>query len=325
MTCSTMTNARCWVALFGVRRWVRPRRGRCICGGGSDEYAVLDVLGFPGTQVAGHRRPTPGTPVTGCWKRSASSPKNNSPPAATDRAVRGPSRRLLRRSGRRPAGSCGTGPAVRVASMGRCRVRQPARRVPLGHRPKRSRYRDAIAAHTTMLALPLHRFEPVGWAEELLPAATAADLRQLPRLYTAASLCSYTVAPSDGGRYAENRGRVRERRPLRPVRAFETLRVEQQLRGQRPSLHRSASSATSRSFASLTAHPGLARALSWASVRDSSTFCRLSATERRSHSHRGADRGRGSRPRGNPELRSPTPSSGTAKPLVSEPIPRRGP
>ena len=45
----------------------------------------------------------------------------------------------------------------------------------------------AIAAHTAMLACALQRFEPVGWAEEILDAATAADLPQLPRLYTAAS------------------------------------------------------------------------------------------------------------------------------------------
>src|SRR4029077_6453335 len=50
----------------------------------------------------------------------------------------------------------------------------------------------AIAAHTAMLLSPLQRFEPVGWAEEMLEAATAADLPQLPRLYTAAALCWFT-------------------------------------------------------------------------------------------------------------------------------------
>jgi hypothetical protein len=50
----------------------------------------------------------------------------------------------------------------------------------------------AIAAHTAMLALPLERYEPVGWAEEILAAATAAESAQLPRLYTAASLCAFT-------------------------------------------------------------------------------------------------------------------------------------
>ncbi len=46
----------------------------------------------------------------------------------------------------------------------------------------------SIAAHTPFLALLLERFEPVGWAQELLDAATAADVRQLPRLYAAASM-----------------------------------------------------------------------------------------------------------------------------------------
>ena len=60
----------------------------------------------------------------------------------------------------------------------------------------------AIAAHATMLAFGLQRYEPVSWAEALLPAATAADIAQLPRLYTAASHCSYTLRPDDGVRYA---------------------------------------------------------------------------------------------------------------------------
>jgi predicted ATPase/class 3 adenylate cyclase len=50
----------------------------------------------------------------------------------------------------------------------------------------------AIAAHTAMLGHTLQRFEPTAWAEEILEAAAAADLPQLPRLYTAASLCAFT-------------------------------------------------------------------------------------------------------------------------------------
>jgi hypothetical protein len=34
----------------------------------------------------------------------------------------------------------------------------------------------AIAAHTAMLALPLERYEPAGWAEEILEAARGAGL-----------------------------------------------------------------------------------------------------------------------------------------------------
>jgi predicted ATPase len=60
-----------------------------------------------------------------------------------------------------------------------------------------------IAAHTTMLGLSRQRFEPVGWAEEIVEAATDADVRQLPCLYTAASVCEYMGRPEDAVRYAQ--------------------------------------------------------------------------------------------------------------------------
>ncbi len=49
----------------------------------------------------------------------------------------------------------------------------------------------AIASHTAIIAFGLQQYEPASWAEELLPAAVAADVTQLPRLYTAASCCTY--------------------------------------------------------------------------------------------------------------------------------------
>jgi predicted ATPase len=61
----------------------------------------------------------------------------------------------------------------------------------------------AIAAHTAMLAWPLERYEPAGWAEEILQAARAADLGLLPRLYTAASQCAYTGRPEAAVAYAQ--------------------------------------------------------------------------------------------------------------------------
>jgi tetratricopeptide (TPR) repeat protein len=54
-----------------------------------------------------------------------------------------------------------------------------------------------------MLMWALQSFEPVGWAVELVADATAADLAQLPRLYTAASLCSLMGAPDAAREYAE--------------------------------------------------------------------------------------------------------------------------
>jgi hypothetical protein len=61
----------------------------------------------------------------------------------------------------------------------------------------------AIAAHAAMLGLPLERYEPAGWAEEILQAARAAEVAQLPRLYTAASLCAYTGRPEAAVGYAQ--------------------------------------------------------------------------------------------------------------------------
>ena len=60
-----------------------------------------------------------------------------------------------------------------------------------------------IAAHAAIMSWPLQRFEPVGWAEEILPAVIDADLAQLPRLYIAASLCLYGGRPDVGVSYAE--------------------------------------------------------------------------------------------------------------------------
>jgi predicted ATPase len=61
----------------------------------------------------------------------------------------------------------------------------------------------AIAAHTTLLNWALQRFEPAGWAEAIIPAAEAIELRQLPRLYTAASLCMFTGRPEAAVGYAQ--------------------------------------------------------------------------------------------------------------------------
>src|SRR5262249_18712364 len=61
----------------------------------------------------------------------------------------------------------------------------------------------AIAAHTAMLGDTLQRFEPAGWAEEILEEARAAGVAQLPRLYTAASCCMYSGRYEDAVSYAQ--------------------------------------------------------------------------------------------------------------------------
>jgi len=48
-----------------------------------------------------------------------------------------------------------------------------------------------IAAHAALMGFSVQLFETLAWAEELLEAATAADVRRLPRLYTAAGYACF--------------------------------------------------------------------------------------------------------------------------------------
>ena len=48
-----------------------------------------------------------------------------------------------------------------------------------------------IAAHAALMGFSIQLFETLAWAEELLEAATAADVRRLPRLYTAAGYACF--------------------------------------------------------------------------------------------------------------------------------------
>lgn len=48
-----------------------------------------------------------------------------------------------------------------------------------------------IAAHAALMGFSVQLFETIAWAEELLEAAAAADVRRLPRLYTAAGVACF--------------------------------------------------------------------------------------------------------------------------------------
>ena len=48
-----------------------------------------------------------------------------------------------------------------------------------------------VAAHAALMGFSVQLFETVAWAEDLLPAATAADVRRLPRLYAAAGYACF--------------------------------------------------------------------------------------------------------------------------------------
>lgn len=60
-----------------------------------------------------------------------------------------------------------------------------------------------IAAHAVIIGVPVQLFEPIGWVEEILPSATAADVRRLPRAYTAAGYSCFVGRPGDGVAHTE--------------------------------------------------------------------------------------------------------------------------
>ena len=52
-----------------------------------------------------------------------------------------------------------------------------------------------IAAHAALMGFSVQLFETLAWAEELLDAATKADVPRLPRLYTAAGYACFVGRP----------------------------------------------------------------------------------------------------------------------------------
>ena len=60
-----------------------------------------------------------------------------------------------------------------------------------------------IAAATALVGAVAHVFEPSAWAEELLEAAQAQQLRMLPWLYCGAASCMYLGRADDAVRYAD--------------------------------------------------------------------------------------------------------------------------
>ena len=59
-----------------------------------------------------------------------------------------------------------------------------------------------IAAHATLMGFSVQLFETVSWAEELLDAASSADVPRLPRLYAAAGYACFAGRPDAARRNA---------------------------------------------------------------------------------------------------------------------------
>ena len=75
-----------------------------------------------------------------------------------------------------------------------------------------------IAAHAALMGFSVQLFETLAWAEELLDAATAADVRRLPRLYTAAGYACFAGRAEAARTQRAPGDRAGGRRPLRRVR-----------------------------------------------------------------------------------------------------------
>ena len=60
-----------------------------------------------------------------------------------------------------------------------------------------------VAAHAAMIGVSTELFEAVGWVEEIIDAAAAADIRRLPRVYTAAGYSCFTGRPEAGVAHAQ--------------------------------------------------------------------------------------------------------------------------
>ena len=128
--------------LLGVRRRLRPRRRQpSLCRpAGRVRRCWTGWIRWCASRWSPPSR-SPVMPATGCWRRSASSPRSSSPPPAAIDAVRD---RHARYFADQAVAHCDLwdGPGHRVGDrLGGCRVRQPARRVPMGRRPGRPRHR----------------------------------------------------------------------------------------------------------------------------------------------------------------------------------------
>ena len=180
-TCSTTTNGPCWTAVRCSPAASTSPPPRHSAATRLRRVRRVGPVGLVGAQVAGHRRAgRAATPATGCWRRSASSPRSSWPPPArsTTCGIVTPATSPTRPS---PTGTSGTGPANASRSIG-WMSSSPTCAPGSAGPPTRATSSPPPPSPPTPPCWPgsLQRFEPVGWAEEILDAATAADRASTP-------------------------------------------------------------------------------------------------------------------------------------------------
>ena len=100
-----------------------------------DEFAILDLLDALVRKSLLIADGLPGGPGFRCWRPSASSPKSNSSRAAR-RPRSGPPMLATSPGGKPTSWPCGTAPDNARRMTGSRRAGQPARRIPVGRRPR---------------------------------------------------------------------------------------------------------------------------------------------------------------------------------------------
>jgi DNA-binding CsgD family transcriptional regulator len=73
-----------------------------------------------------------------------------------------------------------------------------------------------IAAHAAMIGVSVELFEAVGWVEDIIDAATAADVPRLPRVYTAGGYSCFTGRAEHGVAFAQTAARLEENPKYEP-------------------------------------------------------------------------------------------------------------
>ena len=201
--------------MFGVRRWIRPPKR--LRGSGIRRRRRLRRSSICSTRWCASRCWSPtglrGGPGFRCWRRSASSPRNNSSPAAQADEVRAAHARYF--AGRE---------ADILALWDSPRQREAYDWFTVELANLRTAFRwaadhgdldvaAAIATYAGLLGDLVENYEPIAWAEELIEPARAVDHPRLAFLYVIASQCCKTgrieaaVGYSDAGQIVLGRSR----------------------------------------------------------------------------------------------------------------------
>ena len=180
-TCSTMPKRRCWQ---GVRSspaastWPAPARSPAPTTS-SPSLDLLDALVRKSLLVADRSSERTRFSMLETIRQFAEEQLVHTG-APTTPAPRTPA---TSRSGKPTCSRCGTVRDNARPTLVHRRAGEPAHRVPVGRRPRRSRHRRRHRLLRGFLGIWVEQYEPVAWAEELIEPARAVDHRRLAQLY----------------------------------------------------------------------------------------------------------------------------------------------